>query len=67
MEARIYAKQENEIIFTLDIDKPWIMRLSAEDGIQFNSKDYPSYKEDDFSREIIEILEMTFKVKFIEN
>lgn len=48
---------------TFSIDGKWLLKLS-EAGMEFNKEGFPQFKEDDFVRKFIEILEDQFNVNF---
>jgi len=53
----------NEIIFNADLNGSWVMRLTS-NGIFFNRKQYNDACTDDFTKEVIKILEKEFCIKF---
>lgn len=52
--------QDNEIIFSSD--KGWMIKVS-EEGIIFNTQDFPNLSADEFAQEFIEILQSEFMVR----
>ncbi len=60
----VEVKPTFTILFITDNDKPWIMKLSKENGIMFNREAYPDSPPDEFALAVIQILENTYDVTF---
>jgi len=53
----------SQIIFSSD-PGTWVMKITRNEGIQFNRESYPFSKADDFAKAVIDILEKSYCVKF---
>lgn len=56
-------KQPSQIIFN-GSSQEWIMKLSRENGVEFNRESFSDYTPDEFALSVIAILEQCFTIKF---
>lgn len=64
MECKIGENLKSQIIFQVD-NENWAIKITKE-GIIFNRELYPVSMPDDFAKCFIELLERSYKVKFLE-
>ncbi len=55
--------QTSQIIFCSGPNE-WVMKINKDKGIVFNRESYPFSSADDFAKAVIDILEVSFAVKF---
>ena len=55
------------LTFIPGANKPWLLKMSVENGIELNREDYPDALPDDFAKEFMEILEKVTSIRFEMN